>query len=344
MAGRVYVHITGMSADVEYFVDPSVAPPVMMKTVEIVNNQPTVTDIPQARDPQHADAAAPILFQTRTVTAGQQLRGGADHIPVAIYQFRDVGFSAGADNQAPFELHVGVERSGAEDQPEETSEQPTRVAVRIRNGANGQTSAETVVQPESNHTLLFTMPASAVTGGNFDVLVRCLTPGDFLGLQSKSLVLITSRQFFVWNLFKSMLILWLMAILITTVSIFASTFLSWPIAVVLTIVILLGHWGVEQLGDATAPGIGSQVVNDFGLKNAAKAEAVRATVERLSSFLNFISTVLPDISKFSAVEDIERGIAIPSDKMRDAAGVALGFSLPLVLLAYVVLKNKEVAP
>ena len=41
---------------------------------------------------------------------------------------------------------------------------------------------------------------------------------------------------------------------ITTVAIFASTFLSWPIAVVLTLVILLGHWGVAQLGDATAPG------------------------------------------------------------------------------------------
>ena len=135
-----------------------------------------------------------------------------------------------------------------------------------------------------------------------------------------------------------------MAILITTVAIFTSTFLSWPIAVVLTLVILLGHWGVQQLGDATQPGIGRQVVNDFNLRGSAKAEAISATVEKLSSFLNFISTILPDISKFPAVEDIERGIAIPAIKMRDAAGVALGFGLPLVLLAYVILKNKEVAP
>jgi hypothetical protein len=80
------------------------------------------------------------------------------------------------------------------------------------------------------------------------------------------------------------------------------------------------------------------------LKSPAKAEAVRATVEKLSYFLNFISTVLPDINKYPAVEDIERGISIPAAKMIDALAVTLGFGVPLVLLAYVFLKNKEVAP
>ena len=141
-----------------------------------------------------------------------------------------------------------------------------------------------------------------------------------------------------------MLVLWLMAVLITAISIFCSTFLSWPIAVVLTIVILLGHWGVQQLGDATAPGIGNQVVTDFGLRSPAKAEAVRATVEKLSSFLNFISTILPDISQYSAVEDIERGVAIPAARLKDALFITLGFGLPLVMVAYLILKNKEVAP
>ena len=37
-------------------------------------------------------------------------------------------------------------------------------------------------------------------------------------------------------------------------------------------------------------------------------------------------------------------MAIPAGKLRDAAAVTLGFGLPLVLLAYVFLKNKEVAP
>ena len=80
------------------------------------------------------------------------------------------------------------------------------------------------------------------------------------------------------------------------------------------------------------------------MRSPAKAEAVRATVEKLSSFLNFISTILPDISRYSALEDMERGVAIPAERLRDALLVTLGFGLPLTLLSYVFLKNKEVAP
>jgi hypothetical protein len=346
MTGRIYIRVTANTPGLEYFIDASVAPPVSLGLVEQVNNQVSVREIPGAKDALHPDAAAEPIFQTKMGTFGQQVRGGEDLAPTAIYQFRNANLQSRENNEAPFELRASVERSGADESAAAAavSDQPTRVGVRIKNLASGQLSAETIVQPESYRTTLFTMPAAALEGGNFDVQVRCLTPGDFLGLQDKSLTLITDRQPFAWNLAKSLLILWLMTILITSIAIFASTFLSWPIAVVLTLVILLGHWGVEQLGDATAPGVGSQAVTDFGVKNPAKAEALRATVERLSSFLNFISTIMPDISKFPAVEDIERGIAIPGLKLEEAAGVALGFGLPLVLLSYLILKNKEVAP
>ena len=123
-----------------------------------------------------------------------------------------------------------------------------------------------------------------------------------------------------------------------------STFLSWPIAVVLTLVMLLGHWGVEQLGDATAPGIGNQVVNDLKLTNPAQSKAVSATVEKLSWLLNVVGKILPDISEYPALEDIERGVAVAPSKVGGAALVTFGFGIPLALLAYVFLKNKEVAP
>ncbi len=350
LSGRVYVRVTAMTPGVEYYVDPAVAPPVVLGLIERGSGgnggQETVRPIPPAMDAQHPSTAEEPIFQTKMGTFGQQVRGGNDLAPTAIYRFRNASVNSVENNEAPFELRASVERSGLDDSAaaQAVSDQPTRVGVRIKNLATGQLSAETIVQPESYRTTLFTMPAAALEGGNFDVQIRCLTTGDFLGLQDKSLALITSREPFAWNLAKSMLILWLMTILVTSIAIFASTFLSWPIAVVLTLVILLGHWGVGQLGDATAPGVGSQAVSDFGVKNPAKAEALRATVERLSSFLNFISTIMPDISKFPAVEDIERGIAIPAIKLEEAAGVALGFGLPLVLLSYLILKNKEVAP
>jgi len=223
-------------------------------------------------------------------------------------------------------------------------DQPTEVSVRIRNNTTGNISQPVIVKPESNRPTFFSLPADAVSGGKFDVVLQTLTPGHFVGLLDSSVALIANRQPFAWNLFKSLLILWLMSVLVIAVAIMTSTFLSWPIAVVLTLLILLGHWGVQQLGDATQPGIGNQIVTDLGLQESAPAKAVSATVEQLSWILNFMSRILPDISKYTAVEDIERGVTVSMQRLQEALMVTLGFGIPLTVLAYVVLKNKEVAP
>ncbi|MEA2710032.1 MAG: hypothetical protein QOF78_2633 [Phycisphaerales bacterium] len=340
LKGRVYIRVFGQSPDTEYFVDMQQTPdPVRLLYEDAPQHYIPLAPAPSPVNPKLP--AAPI-FQTRSGTFGQQLRGGPERTPVAIYRFRAAEVRP-TDGKAPFEFRAGIERSGADAPDAPGFAGPTEVLVRVRNRATSVV-AETIVRPESNRTLFFTVPADAVQGGEFDVHLKNLTLGDYVGLGPRSVVLITETQSFAWNLTKSMLILWLMSILITTIAIFTSTFLSWPIAVVLTMVILLGHWGVQQLGESIQPGIGATVVTDFQLKDPAKARAVQETVEKLSSFLNFISTILPDISKYAAVEDIERGVSIPWLKLRDALAVTLGFGLPLVLLSYIFLKNKEVAP
>ncbi|MEO6434557.1 MAG: hypothetical protein ABIP55_02195 [Tepidisphaeraceae bacterium] len=338
LKGRIYIKITGMSADTEYYADLKQTPfPIALAS------QAAGKLLPPAKTPDGKEITP--IFQARQGNSGQSLRGGT-RSPTAFYQFRGASYSL-EDGKAPFELRSGVERSGADDEEDEgpiDGDRPTQVAVQVQNLAANTLSDEIILQPESNRTVFFRVPEDAIAGGDFNVLVRTLSRGDHLGITPGSLVLIAAQQTFAWNLAKSLFILWLMTVLIAAVAVFCSTFLSWPIAVVLTLVILLGHWGVGQLGDSIAPGIGAQVVTDLGLKEAAKAEAVRATVERLSRFLNFISAILPDIAQYAAVEDIERGVAIPFSKVRAALLVTLGFSVPLVLLSYVFLKNKEVAP
>src|SRR5207248_10492915 len=175
--------------------------------------------------------------------------GGSDRVPTAVVRFQNVRVSPDDQGNAAFEMRAGIEHSGEDNADQD---RPTQVAMRVRNRATGGISDETIVEPESNRTLFFKMPAAQLNGGNFDLLVQCRTAGDFLGIQKRAIVLVTSMQPFAFNLSKSLIILWLMAVLITAVSLFCSTFLSWPIAVVATIVILMLHWGVQQLGDATA--------------------------------------------------------------------------------------------
>jgi ABC-type transport system involved in multi-copper enzyme maturation permease subunit len=287
------------------------------------------------------------VFRGREIMGGQQLRGGADLAQVAtgVFSFRDIPLPPAAD-QLPVELRLGIEGSGDEVSAQESL---TEAVIQVLNKKTGQMFEVPKFAIESNRTAFFSIPAAAVSGGDFDVHLRCLGPGHYLVLRGAGaagvLQLVTGQEAFALNLFKSLLVMWLMSLLVVIISIFCSTFVSWPIAVVLTIVILLGHWGAMQIGDSNAPGMGAQVAKDmFGLRDPASMKTVSSAVDNLSRALNVIAKVLPDISQFSATEDIERGVTIAPRVLLASFKVIVYFGLPLMVLAYVFLKRKEVAP
>jgi hypothetical protein len=149
----------------------------------------------------------------------------------------------------------------------------------------------------------------------------------------------------VHDLAKSYLILWLLSVLVITLAIFCSTFLSWPIAVVLTVVILLGHWGVVQLGEMATPSVGRQVVNDlFAGAAPAVTETLTRSMESLASLTRTFASFLPDISQFTAMEEITQGAAIPAGRLAEPIFILVLFGLQILALSYVFFRNKEVAP
>ena len=117
-----------------------------------------------------------------------------------------------------------------------------------------------------------------------------------------------------------------------------------PTAIVLTLVILLGRWGVQQLGDATQPGIGHSIAQDMGFTDPNKMKVVSSIAEALSGGLNVMAKILPDISQFAAAEDLERGMVVPANKLAAAGLVLLFYGLATIALTYVRLTWVEVAP
>jgi hypothetical protein len=129
-----------------------------------------------------------------------------------------------------------------------------------------------------------------------------------------------------------------------SVSISCSTFVSWPISVVLSVVLLMTHWGAQQIGDSSSTGLGASMARDLGFRDAASSKVVSGVVDNLNTFLNVISKVLPDISQFSATEDIERSVTIAPHVLLESLKVIAAFGLPLTVLAYARFKRMEVAP
>ncbi|HEX2973505.1 MAG TPA: hypothetical protein VHP11_14315 [Tepidisphaeraceae bacterium] len=282
-----------------------------------------------------------IAFAGRSGQYGQQLRGGRAESPrVAVYRFADQKLDAGARETYAFELRMGVER--VEDAVQ------SKVTLDFYNRTTGKHVGPVVSMVETNRPAYVNVPAEAVQGGNFDVHLH--SPSEvWLGLQAEaraSVKLIKEDQSFAWNLAKSLSIFWFLSLLVIIISVFCSTFLSWPIAVVLTVVILMGHWAADQVSDIAQPGVGRQIVNDMMRdSNAATSNAVSKSVDVLVSMLHTVSAVLPDIGKFSALQDIQQGLSVsPTLVLLPSLLVLLNFGLPLMVLSYVFLKYKEVAP
>jgi ABC-type transport system involved in multi-copper enzyme maturation permease subunit len=272
---------------------------------------------------------------------GQQLTGSAARTgPVALLQYRNAPLPADT-GPVGLEVHMAVERSG----DNATQDIPTIVEASFFNLANP--SAAPVVltaAPENNRLLFLTVPAAAVAGGNFDIQLRCLTDETWVTVSTGDVLLVSQRQPFAWNLFLSLSVLWLLSVLVVTTAVFTSTFLSWPIAVVLTLMLLLGRWLVEALGDSIATGIGNQFVTTMGVKGAAESQAISKSVEALAGLLRTLGAILPDIGVFAAMQDIERGMRVPLYVLLDSGLMVLIFGLPLLALSYLFLKYKEVAP
>lgn len=326
---RVWVAMTGLGAEHEYSVRAA--------DVRLVVPLP---DRPWAIAP-----SGPAVFTAHRGPYGHQLRGSNRDGKgrVAIYSFRDETVAGGQDNYT-FEMRLGIEPDRSEWDMEE--EVTTHIVLDFFNQKNKSWTRGIEVQPESNRPSYFQVPAAAVEGGTFDVYLRMASPG-WLGLEEQtSLRMVLADQNFGFNLLKSLAILWLLAVLVTIVSIFCSTFLSWPIAVVLTLVILAGHWGTQQLGDLAQPGVGRQIVSDMLGKGASPgtSRAVSESVDALVIMLSRVSSVLPDIGQFAAIEDIQRGLAIRPATLLASLQVTLGFGIPLLILSYLLLKYKEVAP
>lgn len=335
---RIYLSIAGSDPNFTYSVDSDpVKIAIITETAE--GTKPLILSRPA--DPFNKDAPAAPIFRGGYSRYGQVLNGTAAFGPVAVYRFRQAIPTDGLDH-VNFEIRLGIERSGTDNA--DLKDTITNLSMQIRNITTGKMSDPVTYQPESNRTGFFKFPASAIDGGEFELVLRCTSPQHQIGIRQGGLAMAVTQGNFYFNLFKSLAIFWMLSVLVVSSAIFCSTFLSWPIAVVLCVVVLLGHWGVEQLGDSTKPGLGAAVATDFGFRDPRKARVISGTVETLSKFLNTLALVLPDISQFPATEDIERGISIPHDKLWNATREALSYGLPMLLLGYVVFKNKEVAP
>lgn len=353
-AGRFNLEISAVTPGIEIGADKSPATLVVIdpaRQVPMVAIPSSETEAIQlAQEGEKYTEPPGTRFYSRFGRLGMQVMGRPPEEgdgTVAIYSFRGVGDVDAVDGKVTLQTKLSIDRAGDLD----ADKYKASVAeITVRNVKTGYVSPPVRIEPDTNRLIDIQVPLAAVDGGDFDVMIRGRTPGQSLGVHGltatvPSIALVQAEQFFATNLVKGLFVLWLLSTLVIAISVFCSTFLSWPIAVILTVMLLMGRWGVNQLGDALNPGASRGVTQDlFRTKDATKTQAVTESLEALSAVLRNVAPVLPDVDRFPVMEDLNRGVSIPPMTVGRAMLELLMYGIPLVLLTYVILRNKEVAP
>jgi ABC-type transport system involved in multi-copper enzyme maturation permease subunit len=350
---QLFVRVVAESQNVDFIADDN---PVDEFIPSLNNNQiqlipPGVTQVPA-----HMEGDKPTLPVYRgspNLHGGQQLKGDPDpKASVAVFSFDSAPMFPSADGTFPFELTPLVDTAGAA--TSEGRENPTTVDIQVADldkniihdfgSAFVESHEPTYLAIPASMISTTTTPGDSISHGHFQIYLHCENTEQTLSLTPASLKMNLGGENFEFNLFKSFLIIWAMSILVIILSILCSTFLSWPIAIVLTMLLLLGRVAVDEMSDESGPGLGNRIVNDFKLSDTSGDKLVSSSVDTLNNFMTTVAKVLPDSAQFDAISNIAQGTTIPRQQLYDALYVLGGFGIPALAAAYVIVKGKEVAP
>ena len=202
------------------------------------------------------------------------------------------------------------------------------------------------------------LPSSYLVGslGDLKVTIRCMSPTQYLGMAESDFYFLADSGNFGWNFFKGLFGIWLQAMVLTAIGVFAGTFLSWPVALLFTVAFFVaGHAASSILTDfyrTTLLGGGpfeslirllshDNQVNDlsptFGVVVAKTFDSIVMPVMARMVFL------IPNLASLDVSNTVAEGFAVSFPSVVSNTLVALAYVLPFSIGGYFILKNREVA-
>jgi hypothetical protein len=215
-----------------------------------------------------------------------------------------------------------------------------------------------------------------VQDGKLELWLQCADRGQYFGMAQADVYLRAADRSFFVNFFKGYVSIWLQMILIISLGVLFSTFLSGPIAMLTTVgAIVLGlftqfiqetFFGVIKfsniLNELFGVGINENDVNPGGgpiesmiriltQKNLQQDLDMQWIAEAIIKWTDFalmtmmwaVSKALPDFSYFDVGRYVAEGFNIESNLIAQQCAVTMGYVLVLSLIGYFFLKTREIA-
>ena len=191
--------------------------------------------------------------------------------------------------------------------------------------------------------------------GQLQVILQCLEAKQYFGMAQPDLYIRAADNSFAWNFFKGYLGVWLQMVLVICLGVMFSTFLSGPVALLATMfVIVLGLFSgyVMELASGKMVGGGpfesvqrimtqDNMISD--LEPGIKTNVIKTLDQTTAVMMRYLSAVVPNVSENDYVDHVAHGFNVGQDLLLRCILCEGAYLLPVLLLGYLALKQREVA-
>jgi ABC-type transport system involved in multi-copper enzyme maturation permease subunit len=189
------------------------------------------------------------------------------------------------------------------------------------------------------------------------VIVKCESPTQFIGLARYDLYLLADEGTFGVNFFKGALGLWFRACLVIGLAVACSTYLSGIISFLVTVLILVAGVFREFIVQVALPGGRSELGGPFEsltrlLKNDSTTVPMDKTptaqvAQTFDAFFRWVlrrfENIVPDVERFDFTNFVAEGFNVPTFDLLVNFLILVGYLLPWAVLAYYLIKTREIA-
>jgi hypothetical protein len=202
------------------------------------------------------------------------------------------------------------------------------------------------------------IPASILAGsqGALVIEVRCDSPTQYLGMAESDLYILARAGDFGTNYMKGLFGVWLQAMVLTAIGVFAGTFLSWPVALMTTIfffvsgqvafAFLVDFSRQSLLGGGPFESLIRLLSHDNQVSELSPTIAV-VTAKTLDSIVMPVMSrlvyIVPNFSALDVSNTVADGFEVRWSLLLANLLLALAYTLPFSIAGYFILKNREVA-
>jgi hypothetical protein len=236
--------------------------------------------------------------------------------------------------------------------------EPVYAELQVTNPTTGMAPYRNIFPIREYYTNKQLLPSRVLAGsqGALKVEIRCISPTQYLGMSESDLYILVDSGNFHVNFMKGLFCVWLQAMVLTAIGVFAGTFLSWPVALLTTVAFvvagqvafnfLLSFSQQTLLGGGPFESLIRLLTHENQMSELTPTVAV-VTAKTLDSIVMPVMArlvyIVPNFTALDVSNTVADGFAVTWDLLAANVFLTLAYVVPFSIAGYFILKNREVA-